>query len=333
MESLTLRQAADLYGQLPLPVKPATLHPAYVAADARRDAGLRPVYLAFRRGEACWLHGLHVASVAGTAWQDASSPYGYGGPVSSSDDPGFLAAAWSAYRQWMRAERVVVEYIRFHPLLANERWYGGAVADNRQVVCMDLAREFGYPPRLRQTLAKAQRAGLRYREAPFAPASARFASLYREAMREIGADPFYLFDDGYFAALGASGLARLGVCTRDGDDEWLAASVLLDGAGAREYHLAATTPQGRQGGAPSMVLHEAAQAARAAGLRHFYLGGGTDRSPGNRLLFFKGAFSPDRMAYRTGSALFDEGGYRALQERFPAAWAAHPEWPIFYRKV
>lgn len=338
LRSLTLHEAVGHYERMELPFRPATLHPRYVAADASRSATLEPVYLSYEEHGQRWLHSLHLTTIAGTHFKDASSPYGYGGPLSSSADPGFLAAAWQAYGQWMSLHRVVVEYVRFHPALANERLYGGAVAENRTVVWMDLEAAdiaSAYAPRLRQTLKKANRAGLVYRECELAAHAGQFGAFYRQAMAEIGADPFFLFDEGYFGQLASSGLARLGLCQRAGDPggPWLAACLFLDGQGLREYHLSATSPEGRAVAAPAFALHEGALAARRQGLRRMYLGGGSDVRPDNPLLFFKSAFSPDRLSYRTGSSVFRSDDYAQLKQLFSSAWSAHPERPIFYRKV
>jgi hypothetical protein len=336
LRSLTREQAVSRYLALGLPLHPATLHPDYVAADAGRNAMLQPHSLCFEQQGECWLHSLHLTSIAGTRLKDASSPYGYGGPLSSTGDAGFVAAAWRAYRDWMAEQRVVAEYVRFHPVLGNERYYGGDVTDNRMVVWIDLAAEdisAGYSDRLRQGLKKSRRAGLVYRECPLAGEAGRFGAFYRAAMTEIGADPFFLFDDAYFSSLAGSGLARLAICERAAEPGWLAAGLFLDGAGLREYHLAATNAQGRAVAAASQLLHEAALAAQRQGLRRMYLGGGTDARPDNPLLFFKSAFSPERLRYRTGCSIFSNAGYEELKQLFPAAWAAHPERPIFYRKV
>lgn len=338
LQVLTLAQAIAQYEAMDLPARPATLHPGYVAADASRDPRLAPAYLMYRSQGQCWLHSLRLGSIADTGMRDGSSPYGYGGPLSTSDDPDFLAQAWRAYSQWMVQQRVVVEYVRFHPVLQNERWYGGTALDDRAVVWMDLeaddiARD--YPPRLRQTLKKAERAGLVYSEGPLEPRAREFGSYYRAAMAGIFADPSFLFADAYFELLAATGLATLGLCLRttDANGPWLAAGVFLQGQGLREYHLAATTAQGRSVGASSFLLHESALAARSQGLQHLYLGGGSDRRPDNSLLFFKSAYSTCRLAYRTGSCVFRAPDYDELKRLFAADWAAHPERPIFYRKV
>ncbi|GAC1600252.1 MAG: hypothetical protein NVS3B2_02270 [Ramlibacter sp.] len=336
LQAMPFQRAVERYLSIRLPFHPATLHPAYVAADAGRDAVLQPHYLCFEQQGECWMHSVHVTSIAGTALKDATSPYGYGGPLCSTNDAGFIAAAWQAYEDWMAAQRVVVEFVRFHPVLGNERFYRGTVTDNRVVVWMDLGVDdlnAAYAQRLRQGLNKAGRAGLIYRECPLAAEVHQFGVFYRAAMAEIGADRFFLFDDSYFQSLAASGLARLGLCEVAGADGWLAASLFLDGEGLREYHLSATTAAGRAVAAASLVLHEAALAARGQGLARMYLGGGSNDKPDNPLLFFKSAYSPDRLHYRTGGSVFSSTGYDVLKELFPSEWADHPERPIFYRKV
>jgi hypothetical protein len=338
MQSLTLAQAVARQERMAVPLRPATLHPRYVSADAVRNPMLQPIYLCFEAEGECWMHSLHLTDIPGTSRRDASSPYGYGGPLSSTGDPLFLAAAWRAYAGWMREQRVAVEYVRFHPMLCNERHYrGGHIADNRQVVWVDLDAgdiAANYAVRLRQTLKKAVGAGLVYEETAFAPHAGKFARYYRAAMHEMRADPFYLFDDEYFERMAMTGLARLGICRHAGSAcEWLTACLFLDSHGLREYHLAATNNEGRRAGASSFALHEAALAARSQGMHQLYLGGGTDGNPGDPLLFFKSSFSPRRLTYRTGWTVFDPPGYDELKDRFAAERAAHPERPIFYRKV
>ena len=333
---LSFEQAQAVYEAASLPRQPATLHPGYVAADAARDSRLQPIYLAFQKDGHSWMHCLHLTDVADTPWKDASSPYGYGGPICTTDEPEFIAAAWAAYDAWMAEHKVVVEYVRFHPVLGNERYYGGHVVDNRQVVSVDLtATDFvsGYASRLRQTLKKAQAGGLTYEESALKTRAAEFARYHRAAMREMQTDAFFLFADDYFQRLADSGFAKLGVCSGSAGGDWLAAAVFLDGPGVREYHLAAATGEGRAVGASSLLLHEAALAARAQGMSMLYLGGGSDTRPENPLLFFKSAFSRQRLPYRTGWHVFNTQAYDELKDCYPSEYAAHPERPIFYRKV
>lgn len=331
-----LERASAVFEALPLAVRPSSLHPCYVAADARRNAAVEPVFFLYESQGERWLHGVQASGIAGTQWKDASSPYGYGGPVASTQDREFARTAFAAYTDWMRAEAVVAEYIRFHPLLANDACYGGTVADNREVVWVDLHVDdvmAQYAPRVRQTVAKGTKAGLVYDEVPLSSAWRGFGEFHRAAMREMGTDAFFLFGDAYFEALAGVPAAVVATCRAPSGDAWLGAAIFLDGRGVREYHLAGTNAQGRKAGASTWLLHQAALAAKGRGLERLYLGGGSDTRADNPLLFFKQGFSQQRLTYRTGSCIFDAAAHDELKTRYAQQWQAHPERPIFWRKV
>ena len=319
---------------------PPTLSAEYVVADASRNALLQPWFVAINSESDAWIHGVHVTEIPGTAWRDASSPYGYGGPIATSTDDEFLRLCWSSYVQFMNEQRIVAEYVRFHPALGNERFYGGNIADNREVVTVDLDGvdvAAGYAPRLRTTLRKADKKAIVYLETDLGASAERFYEFHWSALREMGADSFYLFPLEYFRALAASGVARLAVCVHDDgameQGHWLAAAIFLEANVASEYHLAASSREGRALGASSFLLDQAAMSAQRRGRKYLYLGGGTDRNPTNPLLFFKAGFSPKRLMYLTGSTIFNSRGREEVKQAYPDEWRAHSDRPIFHRKV
>ena len=326
--------------ELPLGSTPATLCAQYLSADAARDSRLQPWFIVVDSELGTWMHGVHVTDIPGTTWRDASSPYGYGGPLSTSAQADFLSQCWNTYAKFMFEQRIVAEYVRFHPLLGNDRFYGGQSTDNREVVVLDLEpADFAahYVPRLRTILRKADRQSICYLEADLAVNAQRFADFHWAAMKAMAADGFYLFSLEYFCALAATGMARLGVCVRERDvgagGSWLAAAIFLESGETTEYHLAANSADGRTVGASSFLIDQAARSVRRRGGKCLYLGGGTDRSPENPLLFFKAGFSPKRLMYRTGSTVFNAAGREEVKLAFPLEWSAHPDRPIFHRKV
>ena len=48
---------------------------------------------------------------------DIETVYGYGGPMSSCTDEGFIIATNTAFNDWCRRENIVAEFIRFNPVL------------------------------------------------------------------------------------------------------------------------------------------------------------------------------------------------------------------------
>jgi hypothetical protein len=319
---------------------PATLCAEYLNADAARDSRLQPWFIVVDSESGTWMHDVHVTDIPGTPWRDASSPYGYGGPLSTCEQADFLSQCWNTYAKFMFEQRIVAEYIRFHPLLRNDRFYGGQISDNREVVVLDLkVADFDarYVPRVRSLLRRVDRQAICYLEADLAANAQRFVDFHWAAMKAIGADGFYLFSIEYFSALAATGLARLGVCVRESDagihGSWLAAAIFLESGETAEYHLAANSADGRTVGASSFLIDQAARLAQQRGRKYLYLGGGSDRSPQNPLLFFKAGFSPTRLMYRTGSTVFNAVGRDEVKHAYPLEWSAYPDRPIFHRKV
>jgi hypothetical protein len=325
--------AEALFASLPASYRLATLHPRYVAADAARTTGIEPRFWAYRENDALWYHGFHLCPLPGVPGYDIQSPYGYGGPICNTDNAGFLSRAWQAYKAWLREVDVAAEFLRFHPLLDNAVNYGGECHDDRDTVWIDLAQAdllASYEVRARTAVRKAEKQGAQFSMRPFTAGDVdNFVAFYHAGMRAIGAAPFYFFEHGYFAALARWPQVQLGIAARDG--EWLSAGLFLAGGDTLEYHLAASSEAGKKLGATNLLLHGAATAAQAAGLRRFYLGGGTDARPDNPLLFFKQGFSCLRAPFRIGRAVLDQERYAALKQAWPERWAANPGRILFYR--
>lgn len=323
-------RAQALFAELPPRLRLFTLSPAYCAADSRRDPALTPRWFAWTEGENFWLHAAHHGQVPNSPWHDLQSPYGYGGPVANCEDSDFLARAWTAWEEWCRNEGILAEFVRFHPMADNGRLYGGTVRDDRQTVAIPLTQPplAGYSVRARTAVRKAIKAGIRARWLPAVEHAAEFGAFYRAGMAAIGADGSYLFGDDYFAALTGLPGAKLLVCEKDG--AWLAAGLFLSNGQVMEYHLSATSPEGKSLSATNLLLHEAAETAHAAGHTWLYLGGGTDGRADNPLLFFKAGFSGQGFTFRIGWHIFEPAAYEVLKARWQANHAPSAR-VLFYR--
>jgi len=323
---LSTAEAQARFERLPAAARLVSLSPAFAAADARRDPALRCVHALWEEGGVTWLHSVHLRPLGGTGAPDdargaaspdgATSPYGYGGPVTDAADASTLARAWAAWQAWCRQEGVVAEFCRFHPQAQGHLAFGGQVRENRQTVSVDLAVpdvEAGFNSLTRRKVARARKAGViaRWSQAP--DDWAAYAAFYREAMRAIGASGFYLFPDGYFDALRAVPGANLLVLEREG--RWLSGGVYLQDGPVMEYHLGASSAEGKDLGTACLLQAEAAAMGHRQGAHSLYLGGGTDPSPDNPLLFYKLGFSRRTRAFRIGEAIHDDNRYWAAAAR------------------
>src|SRR5439155_16485764 len=52
---------------------------------------------------------------------DLETVNGYTGPLATTDDPAFLRGVWEGFHEWCVDRGVVAEFVRFHPLLENQR--------------------------------------------------------------------------------------------------------------------------------------------------------------------------------------------------------------------
>ena len=90
--------------------------PAYVALCAAQEGG-QPRALHVTDDERTMLLPLVIRRIPGGGF-DATSPYGYPGPIGSgTDDPAFLRVALVAGLQVLREAGLVSAFVRLHPLL------------------------------------------------------------------------------------------------------------------------------------------------------------------------------------------------------------------------
>ena len=265
----------------------------YVEAAALVDGG-RPFLLEHE--------GAVFAGVEREEPRDVVTPYGYGGPTGD----GF----WPAYEAWARERGAVTTFVRFHPLYANQNGAPIHVEELAPTVAWRLGEErdllAGLHFKHRNKVRKAEKAGA---TVAAATGLGDFVELYEDTMRRIDADPFYLFEPAYWELLGELPLARFDAAI---DGEVVASALCLASPPWLHYHLSGTTDKGRETGASTLVLLEAATWAQANGYERFHLGGGLG-GKADSLHHFKARFDPEGLVEAAvGKAIHDEDTYRRL---------------------
>ncbi|HUT25697.1 MAG TPA: GNAT family N-acetyltransferase, partial [Sumerlaeia bacterium] len=297
---------------LPCELQDVYFQPDYVSLD-RTGADARALLLVHRRGEEIWACPFllrPIPRIADASFSrelfDAETAYGYGGPVSTSEDPDFLAESNRVFSQWLAARGVVVEFIRLHPLLGNQRWLTPEVEviRDRETVSMNLEKPADamtdYDGKARNMVRRAERAGVRVVECVPSEGRAEFAKLYEKTMDRLDADAYYYFGEVYFRGLAGLAERSGSLLAAVRDDRWVAAAFFLRGANWLHYHLSATDLDLRLPGATNLILHAAAQLGRRWGLKRLHLGGGRTKAPDDPLLKFKRSMGTDSHVFRIG---------------------------------
>lgn len=299
----------------------------YVTPGSRAEA------LRYRRGGETllmpWLVRPIAAPGLARALFDFETPYGYGGPLSTTDDPAFLAEAWRAIEDHCRTAGVVCGFLRFHPFFDNYRWVSGSAMDvvrDRETVVLSLDKDRDtvwneYTSGTRSKVRKAERQGVAVTPHTDAESLSVFARLYRTHMEELDAHEDYFFDDAYFEGVTRLGADAWTVYLARAEETVIGGALVLTSKRWAHYHLS-SSPRQYSGYAPNNILrHAVAMAQLGCGRERIHFGGGRTADPEDSLFRFKAGFSPERAVFWFGKFTADPAAYAQLCDW----WAsAHP---------
>jgi hypothetical protein len=294
--------------------------PEYAALDARLVGGA-PVAFRFGDGEDELLLPLILRRVPGTDHLDATSPYGYPGPVASTLAEPFWKDAFHALVDGLAELGAVSCFVRLSPLLPAVRQAlegVGSVVEHGQTVSIDLRpapedifASFRTNHRRQITRSRANGRRLVVDDWSYLPA---FVETYHETMRRVGAADYYFFSYEHFARMRDELTEAVHLMTILGDGELLAGGVFLEGGGIVQYHLGATRTAALREQPTKLMFDETARWARVRGNVDLHLGAGVG-GENNPLFHFKAGFSPLRRPFHTLRIVVDEGAYRRLSDR------------------
>jgi hypothetical protein len=293
-----------------LGVADAYLLRAYVEASALLEPG-EPRFL--RAGDVVFAAVEREIPGAGGS-RDLTTPYGYGGPAG----PGHGERFHAAYEAWCRERGAVTTFVRYHPLLENQRLAPRSldlvrVADTATwPLPADADLLAAMHSMHRRGVRKALRAGVRATITPAPDALDDFVALYEEGMRRRDAHGFYFFPGPYWDALLRLGERLLRLDARSAEGELLAGMLCLATPPWLHYHLGAATEHGYALGASKLLFLEAALHGQANGYAELHLGSGLGGSE-DSLWEFKQRFSPaPGRAFWVGRLVHDAERYREL---------------------
>lgn len=262
-------------------------------------------------------------------WQDATSVYGYGGPISSEAEiPDRVTRHFQgALEAALRERKVVTAFTRMHPLIPQQRLLEG-IGDLRakgQTVSLDLALSedaiwAGYSKTCRASLRKLGQMGFVGRHDAKKEHLGEFIRVYHETMRRAGARSSYFFDAAYFEAfvreLGPA--AQLFVVLLDGAVVAASLATLCDGIA--QDHLGGTSTPFLKFSPDRLIVETERKWAQAMGARVLHLGGGVGARE-DSVFRYKAAFSGRRHTFSTWQWVLQPEAYEELCAR-QARWNA-----------
>lgn len=151
-------------------------------------------------------------AVNGQFYYDLVTPYGYGGPIITEFAGGnkseLVNAFQTAFQEYCEENRIVSEFVRFHPILSNAddfvdcyelilRRYttGTNLKDYEDPIRHEFSKS------KQKSIKKALQAGVEYQITKNPSDLTGFKEIYYRTMNRKNADSVYYFDDEYFTEL------------------------------------------------------------------------------------------------------------------------------------
>lgn len=273
---------------------------------------------------------------------DFETPYGYGGPITNTDNPDFINRGFSEFIYSSEENKIVAGFIRFHPILNNHKHFipKCEVVFDRKTIAMNLEPEIDeiwyeqIHSKHRNSIRKAQKLGLIY----YADESLQhldiFINLYRCTMDRLDADNFYFFDNEYFnkiKKLNKNIFLGLVLCEK----EVISGAIFFKYGIFGHYHLAGGLEKFNQYNPNNFLIYNVASYMKEMGVKVFHLGGGTDSSENNSLFRFKRRFSKYEHSFYVGKLILNKNKYEEVcniwEEKFPEKKQKYYHYLLKYR--
>lgn len=220
----------------------------------------------------------------GALFYDITSPFGYGGPVLKINDNGSKLAAnfLTVFGDFCKVEKIIAEYIRFHPVLNNAE----AFMDKLELISVcdtytvQLNAYLSDGDRTENAMAdEGDSSGLVFKKLGTVKHMFDFLVLYYSTVRQSEeTDSYYFFTNDYFESLVSALGPELHLFGTYKDNKLVTASYVLTKGETIYHHLSGKSEGAETAEAETFLLHNIAQWGAYNGFRSFHLAG---RQPGS----------------------------------------------------
>jgi hypothetical protein len=256
----------------------------------------------------------------GLEWFDATSTYGYIGPLSSSFSiSGEIIKRF--HDELMEAFinlRLVSVFSRLHPLLSNAMLLSdfGICKKIGETISIDLTTPeadqwSAYRRNHRSDIQKLSSLGITFFMDTKWEHYNEFISMYQETMQRVHASKFYTFNDLYFHGLKRGFGERLFLCFCEYQNKFISGGLVTICNGIIEFHLAATPNEFLHMAPIKLIFDSVRRWGKSNGARIMHLGGGVG-SVQDSLFHFKAGFSKIRNDFLTWQFIVQPAVYDLL---------------------
>ncbi|MFT9494667.1 lipid II:glycine glycyltransferase FemX [Anaerosolibacter sp.] len=252
-------------------------------------------------------------------YYDIETAYGYGGPITSHDGEIFARKFEQAFINFCQNHNIVAEFMRFHPIIENERIFNDNIdiIHNRTIVYLDLNRTIeeiwneDITSKNRNMIRKAEKSNLTItHNRDFKT----FKSIYFETMDKLGADAYYYFSDNYYTMMENDRHYYLMNVMKE--DRTIASAVFMKFQKYFHYHLAGSLKEYLKYAPNNFLMWEAIKFAHDSGAKYFHLGGGRTTDMMDPLFKYKSSFSRRTANFYIGKRVHNSRIYEELMSEW-----------------
>ena len=255
----------------------------------------------------------------GKEYYDIQGAYGYNGLIASTYDAGFIAGFWKEFDAYCRENDIVAEFMRFHPLLNNQRLASPNMKTfySRHTVALDLTDDDIWMHQIssknRNMIRKAEKEGVTIVESDDYET---FRKLYDGTMTDLHAEDFYFFPPSYYEEYKQTFKDKSLLCLAMLDGKVIAGSMFMFSDDYAHYHLSARDREYSRYAANNLILWYGIQKAKERGCKWFHFGGGTTGEDDDSLLKFKKEFSKTLCEFWIGKRVHNQKVYDQIVEQW-----------------
>lgn len=270
---------------------------------------------------------LLIRNIDGCRFKDATSVYGYAGPLVSTIHHDFDYGSFKRELHNLFMEKNIISvFSRLNPLLPNQESIlegFGEIATAGKIINVDLSincidQERAYQSRLRTYINKSRRL-CTVKKAETDAEILKFIAMYYENMRRVNAKKHYFFEKHYFFDLLKSThfKAEILLTIHDASQKIIGGAMFIKKSNIVQYHLSGTIAAYLHLNPVKLMIDEMRIIATQEKYTYFNLGGGVG-SKEDSLFRFKSNFSKDFRAFKVwkyivNKKIYDEQVLRKQQ--------------------
>lgn len=259
-------------------------------------------------------------------YYDIQGAYGYNGLIASTDNPDFIADFWKEFDVWCQESDIVAEFMRFHPLLNNQRLASPKMKTffSRHTVALDLKLSLDeiwtqqFSSKNRNMIRKAEKEGVTIVESEDYET---FRKLYDGTMTNLNAENYYFFPQSYYEEYKESFKDNSILYFAMLDGKVIAGSMFMFSEDYAHYHLSARNREYSKYAANNLILWYGIQKAKERSCKWFHFGGGTTGEENDSLLLFKQNFSKTKTEFWIGKRVHNIEVYESVVEQWKVKYA------------